>query len=159
QPDGRLDDDDDDDLGHGADGTARVARRERAEAAHQQASVLGGGGWRGRRGGHGDPALDAGRVQGSPPLYRCGAMERSFVLPLSVAAALALASGCSSTNACKDGTLLVTVTFDSSSGAADSLVIDVTADGDAPRSSTLAHSPGMIDGSVEIDFPTYTAGK
>jgi hypothetical protein len=86
-------------------------------------------------------------------------MKRSFVLPLSVAAALALASGCTSTNACKDGTLLVAVNFDSSSGAADALVVNVTADGDAPRTSTLAHSPGMIDGSVEIDFPTYTAGK
>jgi hypothetical protein len=72
-----------------------------------------------------------------------------------VLAVLALAVGCSkSTNLCKPGTLLVTVTFDGATSAADKIDVDVTVANDTTKTkhTTLDHKPGMSDGSIEIDF-------
>jgi hypothetical protein len=88
------------------------------------------------------------------PLSRVGSAA------LILAALAAGASGCSSTNACKQGTILVTVTFDSATAAATSLLVQVTETGAAVRQQTLAHQPGTTSGTIEVDFPAgYTAGQ
>ncbi len=76
-------------------------------------------------------------------------------------AALALgAAGCGSTNACKSGTLLVTLTFDAATAVATQLVVDVSVPGVSPRQHQLDHQAGMTTGTIEIDFPNgYTAGQ
>jgi hypothetical protein len=76
-------------------------------------------------------------------------------------AALALgATGCGSTNACKSGTLLVTLTFDAATAAATQLEVDVSASGTSPREHQLDHQAGMTTGTIEIDFPDgYVAGQ
>jgi hypothetical protein len=76
-------------------------------------------------------------------------------------AALALgAASCGSTNACKSGTLLVTLTFDSATAAATQLVVDVSSPGASSRQHQLDHQAGMTTGTIEIDFPDgYTAGQ
>jgi hypothetical protein len=77
------------------------------------------------------------------------------VAPLFALAAAA-AAGCSSTKACKDGTLFLTVALDPTSSAANQVKVDVLSDG---RSDTYAHPSGSAQGTVEIDFPHgYTAG-
>jgi hypothetical protein len=76
-------------------------------------------------------------------------------------AALALgATGCGSTNACKSGTLLVTLTFDPATAAATQLVVDVSSPGTSSRQHQLDHQAGMTTGTLEIDFPDgYVAGQ
>jgi hypothetical protein len=76
-------------------------------------------------------------------------------------AALALgATGCGNTNACKSGTLLVTLTFDPATAAATQLVVEVSAPGASPRQHQLDHQAGMTTGTIEIDFPDgYAAGE
>ena len=76
-------------------------------------------------------------------------------------AALALgATSCGSTNACKSGTLLVTLTFDPATAAATQLVVDVSAPGAPARQHQLDHQAGMATGTIEIDFPDgYAAGQ
>ena len=73
--------------------------------------------------------------------------------------ALLATLGCGGTNPCKQGTLLVAVTFDSVSRTADDLQIAVAVGSAAPRPSTLPHTAGMGEGTIEIDFPGgYAAG-
>ena len=76
-------------------------------------------------------------------------------------AALALGvAGCGSTNTCKSGTLLVTLTFDAATATATQLVVDVSAPGASPRQHQLDHQAGMTTGTIEIDFPDgYAAGQ
>jgi hypothetical protein len=77
-----------------------------------------------------------------------------------VCLALLAAAGCEGTKPCKQGTLLVTATFDAAARAADGLELSVVVGVGAPKLSTLAHSPGMAEGSIEIGFPSgYPAGK
>jgi concanavalin A-like lectin/glucanase superfamily protein len=76
---------------------------------------------------------------------------------------VALSGGlaCESTNACKQGTLLVTATFDSVSRTADNVEITVAIGGGQPRPpTTLAYNSGMSQGTIEVAFPGgYPAGQ
>jgi hypothetical protein len=77
------------------------------------------------------------------------------------AALLALAIlgyGCQ-TNRCRNQTLLVSVTLDAKSAAADHLEVDVSVAGSV-RHSALAHTPGSTSGTIEVRFPSgYPSGK
>jgi hypothetical protein len=66
----------------------------------------------------------------------------------------AAAAGCKSTAACNGGTVLVTVTFDATTSAADSVDVSVSVAGGAAKTTTLPHMVGNTNGSVEVDFPT-----
>jgi Protein of unknown function (DUF1566) len=73
---------------------------------------------------------------------------------------LLAAGGCGSTKSCKQGTLLVTVTFDGTTAVADDVEVNVTVAGGAPKETTLVHKSGMTSGSIEIDFPVvYPQGQ
>jgi hypothetical protein len=79
-----------------------------------------------------------------------------------VLAGLVTAAGCRSTSPCNGGTVLVTVTFDATTSAADVLDVAVSVDGGAPKTTSLPHTAGDPKGSVEIDFPNgtgYPEGK
>ena len=77
-----------------------------------------------------------------------------------VLAGLMTAAGCRSTTPCNAGTVLVTVTFDATTSAADAIDVEVSVDGGAPKSTSLAHNAGDTKGSIEVDFPTgYPEGK
>jgi cysteine-rich repeat protein len=78
---------------------------------------------------------------------------------LVVAAAVAAAVGCG-TNPCKQGTLLVTLTFTEGAREADTLDITVRRGSAIPVSQPFAHSPDVSSGTIEIDFPHgYPAGE
>jgi hypothetical protein len=68
---------------------------------------------------------------------------------------LALAApGCEHDRSCRAETLLLGVTLDASAGEADSLVVRVTVAGGATVTNPpLAHVPGALGGTVEVDFP------
>jgi hypothetical protein len=69
-------------------------------------------------------------------------------------------TSCGSTRACKNNTLLVTVTLDSAAAMADKLIITVTVGSGTPKMNTLDHTPGQASGTVEIDFPNgYPTGQ
>ena len=54
----------------------------------------------------------------------------------------------------------MTVTFDATTSAADAIDVEVSVDGGAPKSTSLAHNAGDTKGSIEVDFPTgYPEGK
>jgi hypothetical protein len=75
-------------------------------------------------------------------------------------AAASVTTSCGSTRACKNNTLLVTVTLDSAAAMADKLVIAVTVGSGTPKMNTLDHTPGQASGTVEIDFPNgYPTGQ
>ncbi len=75
-------------------------------------------------------------------------------------AGLLTAAGCRSTNPCNAGTVLITVTFDATTSAADAVDVQVSVDGGAPKTSSLPHNAGDTKGSIEVDFPTgYPEGK
>ena len=77
-----------------------------------------------------------------------------------VLAGLVTAAGCRSTNPCNAGTVLITVTFDATTSAADAVDVQVSVDGGAAKTSSLPHNAGDTKGSIEIDFPTgYPEGK
>jgi len=82
---------------------------------------------------------------------------------LAVAAALAAAGGlggCASKPACNPSTLMLTVTFDGTTGAADWVDVQVATSGGPTMSQALHHTPGMSQGTIEIDFPGgYPAGS
>jgi hypothetical protein len=73
-----------------------------------------------------------------------------------------LVVGCGSTKPCNPGTVLLTITLDAASSAADTIDVDVSVEGHTPQSTTLAHKPGMSTGSVELYFSDaagYPTGK
>ena len=71
-------------------------------------------------------------------------------------AGLLTAAGCRSTSSCNAGTVLVTLTFDATTSAADDVDVQVSVAGGAPKTSSLAHNAGDTKGSIEIDFPGGT---
>ena len=71
-------------------------------------------------------------------------------------AGLVTAAGCRSTNACNAGTVLITVTFDATTGPADAIDVQVSVDGGAPKTTSLPHNAGDASGSIEVDFPSGT---
>jgi hypothetical protein len=67
--------------------------------------------------------------------------------------------GCGSTRPCKSGTLFISVQFQGTARAADSLLVLVS-DGDSPRQSVFPHGPGAAQGTIEVDFPDgYREGR
>ena len=64
-------------------------------------------------------------------------------------------SGCS--GACRDGTLYLTLSYDSVAVAADQLTVDITV-GDQQRSYPMARTAGRRSDSVEIAFHPYEKG-
>jgi hypothetical protein len=78
----------------------------------------------------------------------------------AICALTLLAHGCGDTNSCKQGTLLVTVTFDTPTSAADRLEVTVTVAGGTPKQSDLSHQVGSSSGTIEVNFPQgYPEGK
>jgi hypothetical protein len=54
--------------------------------------------------------------------------------------------------------MLLTITLDVATSAADTLCVDVVLDGNT-RTNTIQHTPGDTSGTVELDFPSgYTVG-
>jgi hypothetical protein len=77
----------------------------------------------------------------------------------AAALAAALVAGCL-TNPCKQGTLLLTVTIEGGATSANELRVDVTTEGQAPRSKTFGRQPGSGGGTIQIDYPEgYETGK
>ncbi len=76
-------------------------------------------------------------------------MKRHSLVAATLMAALALA-GCTKTRACKSGTVLLALTLDSMSQAADQLEISASV-GSGTLTTTVAHSPSA-SGSLELDF-------
>jgi hypothetical protein len=72
-----------------------------------------------------------------------------------IALALALAlGGCSPiADRCHDDTLLVSVTLDDASAAADSFDVSISIDGAASVQTTVAHTPGAAAGNLVVTFP------
>jgi hypothetical protein len=72
----------------------------------------------------------------------------------------AVAAGCKSTASCNSGTVLVSIDFDTTTRTANMLDVQVSIDGGAAKTSSIAHKPGDAEGSVEVDFPNgYPDGK
>jgi hypothetical protein len=71
-------------------------------------------------------------------------------------AGLVTAAGCRSTSSCNAGTVLVTVTFDATTSAADAVDVEVSVGGGAPKTTSLPHNAGDASGSIEVDFPSAT---
>jgi hypothetical protein len=67
--------------------------------------------------------------------------------------ALAATTSCAGTRRCKDGTLLLTVTFDGTTVAATKLAISIGIDSGTPTTSTVDHDPKEASGKIEVDFP------
>ena len=81
----------------------------------------------------------------------------------SLALALALGSlvaGCGPiAESCHPGTLLVVVTLDATTAAADTLAVTLSIDG-VSKPSTLPHTPGHASGNIEVTFPqSYPRGS
>lgn len=79
----------------------------------------------------------------------------------AAAAALAVAlGGCSGPKACREGTVLATVTLEGTAREATALQIDVSIDSGAAVSHTIEIAAGSTEGTVEIGFSrSYPAGK
>jgi hypothetical protein len=72
---------------------------------------------------------------------------------------LSLLCACETTRPCRTQTLLVTVALDATSVPADRVDIDVTIDGTPSKTNSFNHTPGDLQGTIEIDFPSgYPAG-
>ncbi len=77
---------------------------------------------------------------------------------LALAGAI-LAAGCTSTNKCKSGTVLVTASFDAAARAADELDVVVQLDQLASMSTKLPGPGGHASGTIQVEFPSgYHAG-
>lgn len=76
-------------------------------------------------------------------------MKRRALIGAALVAALALA-GCTKTRACKSGTVLLALTLDAMSQAADQLEISASVGG-ATLTTTVAHATSA-GGSLELDF-------
>jgi hypothetical protein len=77
---------------------------------------------------------------------------------LVVLLASSLSAGCA-TKRCADGTLLVTVSLDSASEAADTLAVDISIDGTS-TTNTVQHSASSNSGTIVVQFPHgYPSGK
>src|SRR6185369_6009074 len=125
--------------------------------------VLGGERRRGGRGGGGGAGADDGRSERShrQPRKDPRKLKRAR-FRLAAMLALAAISGCGGTNRCKEGTLLVTVTFKGAAVAATTVDVEVTIDSGQPKTQPqpLAHQSGIATGSIEIFFPTkYPRGS
>jgi hypothetical protein len=94
-------------------------------------------------------------------LRRAGEARASqLALGLIALSALAATAGCKSTASCNPGTVFVSVDFDTATRAADTIEVQVSIDGGAAKSSSIAHMPGDAGGTVEVDFPSgYPSGK
>jgi hypothetical protein len=70
-----------------------------------------------------------------------------------------LLAGCAG-NPCKQGTIFLSLTFDSGAEAADQLVISIGVDGGAAVQRTVGRTSGKSSDQVEVDFSgSYPAGK
>jgi cysteine-rich repeat protein len=79
---------------------------------------------------------------------------------LACASLLALACAGCGTRACKDGTLLVDVTFNGGIANGTQIAVDVSVGNAAPVHSTLSGPNGAGEGTIEVDFPSgYPAGS
>lgn len=78
--------------------------------------------------------------------------------PLVLVLALA-ATGCR-TRMCRDQTVLVSVRLEGGSDQADLFEVEVTSVGGSRVIATVAHTPGVAAGQLEIDFPRgYPVGQ
>ena len=75
------------------------------------------------------------------------------MLRIAALTGLAALAGCTVTDSCADGSVLVALTLSGSSAGADELVVDITLDGGTPRESSLTHVPGSATGNVVVQFP------
>lgn len=73
--------------------------------------------------------------------------------------ALLLACGCTNVRTCKQGTLLLTLTFDDATTKADSVRLTLGVGGQS-TTATRPHSPGDPVETIEVDFPgSYPLGS
>ena len=77
-------------------------------------------------------------------------MRRSALIGAALVVAAAALAGCTKTRACKSGTVLLALTLDATSQAADQLAISATVGSDT-LTTTVAHAPSA-SGSLELDF-------
>jgi len=78
----------------------------------------------------------------------------------ALAAIALLLAGCPGTRDCKPGTLLVAVTLGDAAATADSLEVDVSIDGAAPKHTSVPHAGGDRMGTIEVGFPSgYPQGR
>jgi hypothetical protein len=78
----------------------------------------------------------------------------------AVAALLALMyfiSGCS-TDRCKKGTVLLTVSLTNGAEAANFIDVQLSIDGGTSQTQIIPHTVGSTSGSIEVDFKTYPSG-
>jgi len=88
------------------------------------------------------------------------AIDRRCRLAGALIAALAVSACKPEVSRCKSGTLLVAVTLDGSAAGADSFAVTISLDGGSGVTSTLAHTPGVASGNVEVQFPSgYPTGS
>ena len=91
-------------------------------------------------------------------------MSRGTTLAAVASLVLAgfLSSACPGTKACTAGTVMVTVSFDATTSAADAIDVYASVDGASPTMTTLTHAAGVKEGSIEIYFPNgggYPTGR
>ncbi len=73
---------------------------------------------------------------------------------MRLALLVALLAGCSDVvTPCAEGTLFVALALEGGTQAADTLVIGVSVDEGAVVETTIAHSPGVASGGIQIEFP------
>jgi hypothetical protein len=73
---------------------------------------------------------------------------------------LLAASGCTSVERCKTGTLFVSLTLAGATAAADSLEVTVSISGGGMMITPLSHKAGVTKGGVEVQFPSgYPDGQ
>lgn len=80
----------------------------------------------------------------------------------ALAIALALwAAGCGDRiRPCNMGTLFITMTFDGTTAQSDTIELDVSVEGAAPKLNSFLRMAGPISGTVQIGFPAgYPAGQ
>ena len=81
-------------------------------------------------------------------------MTRPLALVLALALAPLTLTGCSPVaERCKADTLLVSVTLDDASAAADSFAVSVAIDGAASMQATIPHTTGAVHGNLVVTFP------
>ncbi|HVR01728.1 MAG TPA: hypothetical protein VMT47_06330, partial [Polyangia bacterium] len=73
-------------------------------------------------------------------------------------AAVALLGDCTKKEACRPGTVLLTLTFDAAAMAETSVDITTTVSGGAPTKAPVSHATDRSQMTVEIDLMSYPAG-
>ncbi|HEV3032972.1 MAG TPA: hypothetical protein VG319_15095, partial [Polyangia bacterium] len=77
---------------------------------------------------------------------------------VAAVATLALVSACTKKEACRPGSVLLTLTFDAAAMAATQVDLTTTVNGGVPKPATIPHAIDRAQLTVEIDLSAYEAG-